>query len=116
VTAFNRDLAARVAELGIPLTADIADREPHTLAERTAYFLRLEADVRQIVARQRAQAAVEKSAAKLRRLLAHPDEAPHIPGTPGELAEYRHLKHDADPDSTTPAFPDLSKGKPWRAS
>jgi hypothetical protein len=28
----------------------------------------------------------------------------------GRLAEYGHLLHDADPDSTVPAFPDLSKG------
>jgi hypothetical protein len=72
--------------------------------------------IEDLVARQRAQAAVDESVEKLRWLLAHPDEAPHTPGTPGELAEYRHLKHDADPDSTTPAFPDLIKGKPWRAS
>lgn len=26
------------------------------------------------------------------------------------LAEYAHLLHDADPDSTTPAFPCLTKG------
>jgi hypothetical protein len=62
-------------------------------------------DVQQIVARQRAQAAVEKSVEKLRWLLAHPDEAPHTPGTPGELAEFRHLLYDADPDSAVPAFP-----------
>lgn len=28
----------------------------------------------------------------------------------GRLAEYGHLLHDADPDSTVPAFPDLHKG------
>lgn len=28
----------------------------------------------------------------------------------GRLAEYGHLLHDADPDSTVPAFPDLDKG------
>lgn len=60
--------------------------------------------IEDLVARQRAQAAVEKSAAKLRRLLAHPEEAPHTPGTPGELAEFRHLLYDADVDATTPAF------------
>ncbi|WP_158708785.1 MULTISPECIES: hypothetical protein [unclassified Streptomyces] len=28
----------------------------------------------------------------------------------GEAAEMRHLLHDADPDSTVPAFIDLDKG------
>ncbi|QES45183.1 hypothetical protein DEJ49_33115 [Streptomyces venezuelae] len=28
----------------------------------------------------------------------------------GEAAEMRHLLHDPDPDSATPAFPDLRKG------
>jgi hypothetical protein len=60
------------------------------------------ATVQQLVARQRAQAAVEESATKLRWLLAHP--APSRPATAGELAEQRHLLYDADPDSTIPAF------------
>lgn len=29
----------------------------------------------------------------------------------GRLAEYAHLLHDADPDSTVPTFPDLAKGR-----
>lgn len=29
----------------------------------------------------------------------------------GRLAEYGHLLHDADADSTVPVFPDLSKGR-----
>lgn len=69
--------------------------------------------VQALVARQRAQAAVEESTARLRWLLAHP--APSRPATAGELAEQRHLLYDADPDSTTRQFPDLAKGKPWRA-
>lgn len=28
----------------------------------------------------------------------------------GRRAEYGHLLHDADPDSTVPTFPDLAKG------
>jgi len=61
--------------------------------------------VQALVARQRAKARVEESAAKLRWLLAHPDEAPHTPATSGVLAEYRHLLYDADPDASVPAFP-----------
>jgi hypothetical protein len=38
------------------------------------------------------------------------------PALAGDLAEYSHLLHDADPDSTVRQFPDLAKGKPWRAS
>jgi hypothetical protein len=29
----------------------------------------------------------------------------------GRRAEYGHLLHDADPDSTVPVFPDLAKGR-----
>ena len=29
----------------------------------------------------------------------------------GRMAEYAHLLHDADPDSTVPVFPDLAKGR-----
>jgi hypothetical protein len=53
-----------------------------------------------LVARQRDAARVEASTAKLRWLLAHP-----TPATAGDLAEYRHLLYDADPDASTPAFP-----------
>jgi hypothetical protein len=58
--------------------------------------------VQQLVARQRAAARAEESAAKLRWLLAHP--APSRPATPGELKEQQHWLHDADPDSTVPVF------------
>jgi hypothetical protein len=51
-----------------------------------------------LVERQKRDAAVER----LRLLLA---EQPHQPATPGDLAEYRHLLYDADPDSVVPAFP-----------
>ncbi|MFR9796572.1 hypothetical protein ACL02U_11810 [Streptomyces sp. MS06] len=67
---------------------------------------RLKADLRDLTARQRAQAAVDRSVARLCWLLAHPeavDDAPHA--TDGELAEQRHLLYDADPDAVTPAFP-----------
>jgi len=57
------------------------------------------ATVQQLVARQRAAARVEESAAKLRWLLAHP-----TPATAGEVKEQRHWLHDADPDSTVPVF------------
>jgi hypothetical protein len=62
-----------------------------------------------LVERQRNEAAAEalrlKQAAaadRLRLLLA---EQPHQPAPAGELAEYRHLLYDADPDATVPAFP-----------
>ncbi len=51
-----------------------------------------------LIERQRQDAATER----LRLLLA---EQPQHPATPGEQAEQRHLLYDADPDSTTPAFP-----------
>ncbi|MCX4596180.1 hypothetical protein OG819_42965 [Streptomyces sp. NBC_01549] len=66
--------------------------------------------VQALVARQKVQARTER----LREILAHPEIA-EKPGTRGELAEYRHLLLDADPDSTTRQFVDLAKGKPWRA-
>ncbi|MFG3585042.1 hypothetical protein [Streptomyces sp. NPDC047990] len=58
------------------------------------------AQVVDLVARQRDARRVEESVAKLRWLLAHP-----TPATAGELAEYRHLLYDADPDASVPAFP-----------
>jgi hypothetical protein len=67
--------------------------------------------VQALVARQKVQARTKR----LREILAHPEIA-EKPGTPGELAEYRHLLLDADPDSTTRQFVDLTKGKPRRAS
>lgn len=35
-----------------------------------------------------------------------------IRASAGHLAEYRHLLHDADPDSTVPVFVDLTKHQP----
>lgn len=43
---------------------------------------------------------VEAAATHLRNLL-----APSAPA--GELAEYRHLLYDADPDAATPAFVEI---------
>jgi hypothetical protein len=51
-----------------------------------------------LVERQKREAAAER----LRLILA---EQPHQPAPAGELAEYRHLLYDADPDATVPAFP-----------
>jgi uncharacterized protein (DUF2267 family) len=51
-----------------------------------------------LVAKQRKAAEV----ASLRQAL---EAKPHQPAPPGELAEYRHLLYDADPDATVPAFP-----------
>lgn len=83
---------------------------PHiTRADRPA--AELAAAIQVTVARQKVQARTER----LREILAHPEIADK-PGTPGELAEYRHLLLDADPDSTTRQFVDLTKGKPRRAS
>lgn len=48
---------------------------------------------------------VDLSAARLQWLLGHPQ-----PAAAGELAEYRHLLHDVDPDSTIPALNDQTPG------
>lgn len=48
---------------------------------------------------------VEASVTRLRNLLA--PAAPSQPAPDGELAEYRHLLYDADPDATVPAFVDF---------
>jgi hypothetical protein len=62
----------------------------------------LQADLRQLVARQRVEASVER----LRWMLAHPETATAgRPATPGDSAEMRHLLYDADADATVPAFP-----------
>ncbi|MFE4671040.1 hypothetical protein [Streptomyces sp. NPDC056723] len=50
---------------------------------------------------------VDLSVARLQWLLGHPQ-----PAAEGELAEYRHLLHDVDPDSAVPALND----QPGRAS
>lgn len=62
---------------------------------------RLQSDLRRVLAQQHAAALGDR----LAWLMAHPDEAPHKPATPGEAAEMRHLLYDADPDSAVPAFP-----------
>lgn len=65
-------------------------------------------DMAALIARQRQQAAADR----LRWLLAHA-----VPAPAGELAEYRHLLHDVDADSTTPALVvSLVKNRPGRAS
>jgi hypothetical protein len=69
-----------------------------------------------VLERQIAEEQVKASVRRLQRLLAHPDDRPKTPAEPGELAEYSHLLHDADPDATTPAFPDLTKPKRQEAS
>jgi hypothetical protein len=49
--------------------------------------------------------------ARVAVLLAHPEAAaPGVPATPGELAEYSHLLHDADEDAVTRPFVYLRKG------
>lgn len=73
------------------------------------------ADVAAEAERLAAQRKVEESVAKLRYLLAHPGEFAK-PADDAHRAEYSHLLHDADPDSTVPPFVDLTKGTPWRAS
>lgn len=46
--------------------------------------------------------SVEASVTRLRNLLA--PAGPSQPASDGELAEYRHLLYDADPDATTRPF------------
>lgn len=64
-------------------------------------------DVPQATLRERMTALVErqKRAAEAARLRQALETKPHQPATPGDLAEYRHLLYDADPDATVPAFP-----------
>lgn len=86
-------LPAAVAALGaLPMPAGPAD------------ISRLDVDLNEL---RRRIAADRRNAAEARLhwLLAHPDDAPKQPAPAGELAEYRHLLYDADPDATTPAFP-----------
>lgn len=54
---------------------------------------------------------VEESVRRLQWLLAHPEAAlASNPADACERAEWRHWMHDADPDSTIPAFRvDLTK-------
>lgn len=73
------------------------------------------ADVEAEATRLEARRRVEESVVELRYLLAHPAEFA-TPAPDGLRAEYSHLLHDADPDSTIPAFVDLNKGTPGRAS
>lgn len=51
------------------------------------------------IARDKFQARMDH----LAELLAHPETADKH-GTSGEIKEQRHWLHDADPDSTSPAF------------
>lgn len=72
---------------------------PKPIAAVDVPLSRLEADMRVLLARQRAQARVER----VGWLLAHPPASK--PATPGEAAELRHLLYDADTDASVPAFP-----------
>jgi hypothetical protein len=73
-------------------------------------------DVPTSVLEQRmARERVDASVRRLRELLAHPETA-RQPAEDGLRAEYRHLLHDCDPDSTVPPIrADLTK-QPGRAS
>jgi hypothetical protein len=87
MTAYDEKLAAAIAKAGVPLSADLVSPQA-TLRERMTA----------LVAKQRKAAEV----ALLRQEL---EAKPHQPAPAGELAEYRHLLYDADPDATVPAFP-----------
>jgi hypothetical protein len=63
---------------------------------------RLAADIRATVARQK----FEQRMAPLKASLAHPESPmPSRPISPGERAEFSHLLHDQDADSTEPPLP-----------
>ena len=87
--------------LPMPLGSDRAWRPAPKPADADRPLTRLQSDLRKLLAQQHAAALGDR----LAWLMAHPDEAPHKPASPGEAAEYRHLLYDADPDATTPAFP-----------
>jgi len=55
--------------------------------------------------RMAALVAKQRKAAEVARLRQELEAKPHQPATAGDLAEYRHLLYDADPDATVPAFP-----------
>lgn len=57
-----------------------------------------------VLLQQIARLRVDAWAARLQRLIAHPETAAK-PATDGDRAEYRHLLYDADADAQTPAFP-----------
>lgn len=83
---------------------------PHiTRADRPA--AELAADMQALVARQKVQARTER----LREILAHPEIAEKT-ASRGDLFEYRHLLHDADPDSTIPVFRVNLTKRPQEAS
>ncbi|WP_405883558.1 hypothetical protein OG747_36275 [Streptomyces sp. NBC_01384] len=87
MTAIDPSLAARIAERGVPLSADLAALDvPLPELERR-------------IAKERFEARMDH----LAELLAHPETAAK-PGSRGELKEQRHWLHDADPDSTIPVF------------
>jgi hypothetical protein len=87
--------------LPMPLGSDRCYRPAPKPADVETPLTQLQADLRRLVAQQRAAAHGER----LQWLMTHPDEAPHTPAGPGEIAELRHLLYDADPDATVPAFP-----------
>jgi hypothetical protein len=100
MTAFDEKLAAAIAKAGVPLSADlVTGREPQTLAERTA-SLRLEADIRLLVARQRAC-----------QLLADAAEHSHSPSDRLAYALDEWLiTHPEAPVSTAADYPDWTPG------
>jgi hypothetical protein len=84
---------------------------PRPISALDVPLSKLTADLRRLLAKQRVDAAAER----LRELIAHP-ESGRQPAEEGLRAEYRHLLHDCDPDSTVPAIrADLTK-QPGRAS
>jgi hypothetical protein len=95
MTAFDEKLAAAIAKAGVPLSADlVTGREPQTLAERTAYSLRL------LVARQRAC-----------QLLADAAEHSHSPSDRLAYALDEWLiTHPEAPVSTAADYPDWTPG------
>lgn len=84
---------------------------PRDIAALDVPLTQLQSDLRHLLAKQRADAAAER----LGRLLA--EQPTSVPASAGELAEYRHWLHDADPDSTVPVFRvNLTKHQPEEGS
>jgi hypothetical protein len=86
-----------------------------TTRPRTIAALDVDVDVTAEAERLAAQRKVEESVAKLRYLLAHPGEFAK-PTDDAHVAEYRHLLHDADPDSKVPPFRVVLTKRPQEAS
>lgn len=85
-----------MTQIGIP---------PRTQADWDVPAVRVATDMELLVARQH----IQEREARLAVILAHPETA--IVRAPlGELDEYAHLMHDADPDSTVPLIPNWTPG------